>query len=172
MANPHAPVPNLVRLSYAHDVAAPADRLFPLLCPVREYEWIEGWECELVHTFSGLIEEGCVFVTHRPVEGTTTWVTTEHDPAARRVAFVRVTEGRRVVRMALRVEPLGEQRCRLHIQYELTGIDAAGREEARRAVETGEPWAGVAAALAEKAERFLTTRRAVGAEPRAAPPVR
>ncbi len=163
MTTAPAPIENLVRLSYANDVAAPADRLFPLLCPVREYDWIDGWDCELVHTASGLVEEGCVFVTRRPVEGTTTWVCTLHDPAARRVAFVRVTEGRRVVRMALRVEPLGPERCRLHIGYDVTGIDAAGREEARRAAETGEPYAAVAAALAEKAERYLVTGRAVGA---------
>jgi hypothetical protein len=27
--------------------AAPAD-VFPLLCPVREYEWIEPWCCDMV----------------------------------------------------------------------------------------------------------------------------
>jgi hypothetical protein len=172
MAQAHAPVPNLVHLAYDHEVSAPADRLFPLLCPVREYEWIEGWTCELVHTSSGLVEEGCVFVTRRPVEGTTTWVTTVHDPAARRVAFVRVTEGRRVVRMALHVEPLGAERCRLHIAYDLTGIDGAGREEARRAAETGEPYAGIAAALAQKLERYLVTGRPVATMPGAAEPMR
>jgi len=173
MTNAHPAVPNLVHLAFAHDIGAPADRLFPLLCPVREYEWIEGWTCELVHTSSGLVEEGCVFVTRRPGhEGTTTWVTTAHDPAARRVAFVRVNEGRRVVRMALHVEPLGAERCRLHIAYGVTGIDAAGREEARRAAETGEPYAGIAAALAQKAERYLVTGRAVGTIPGAPPAVR
>lgn len=166
MTHANSPVPNLVHLEYANDVAAPADRLFPLLCPVREYEWIEGWTCRLVHTASGLVEPGCVFVTERPGgEGTTTWVTTTHDPAARRVAFVRVTEGRRVVRMALHVEPLGAERCRLHIAYDVTGVDAVGREEARRAAGTGEPYARVAAALAAAAERYLVTGHALGAIP-------
>jgi hypothetical protein len=166
MTNAHTAVPNLVHLAYANDVAAPADRVFPLLCPVREYEWIEGWSCQLVHTSSGLVEEGCVFVTHpSDAEGTITWVTTVHDPAARRVAFVRVTEGRRAVRMALHVEPLGAERCRLHIAYDVTGIDTAGREEARRAAETGEPYARIAAGLAAAAERYLVTGRAVGAIP-------
>jgi len=172
MTHAHPPVPNLVRLAYAHEIAASADRLFPLLCPVREYEWIEGWECELVHTASGLVEEGCVFVTRRPGEGTTTWVTTVHDPAARKLAFVRVTEGRRVVRMALHVEPLGADRCRLQIAYDVTGVDAAGREEASRAARTGEPYAAIAEALAEKAERYLTTGRPVGSTPGSAHAVR
>jgi hypothetical protein len=30
--------------------APPAD-VFPLLCPVREYEWIEPWSCDMI--FSG-----------------------------------------------------------------------------------------------------------------------
>jgi hypothetical protein len=77
-----------------------------------------------------------------------------------------------VVRMALQVEPLGAERCRLHISYDVTGIDAAGREEARHAAETGEPYAGIAAALARKAERYLVTGRAVPTTPGAAEPMR
>lgn len=165
MSNPPTPVPNLVHLEFAHDVGAPADRLFPLLCPVREYEWLEGWSCRLVHTASGLVEPGCVFVTERPGDGITTWVTTVHDPVACRVAFVRVTEGRRAVRMALHVEPLDAERCRLRVAYDVTGIDDAGREEARRAAETGEPYARAAAGIAMAAERYLVTGRAVGAIP-------
>lgn len=165
MTHAPSPVPNLVHLAYAHEVAAPADRLFPLLCPVREYEWIEGWSCRLVHTASGLVEPGCVFITDRPEpEGTTTWVTTVHDPVARRVAFVRVTPERRVVQMALHVEPLGAERCRLHVSYDVSGIDVAGREEARRAADTGEPYARVAAFLAAAAERYLVTGRSVRPE--------
>jgi hypothetical protein len=29
--------------------AAPA-QVFPLLCPVREYEWLPHWRCELLHS--------------------------------------------------------------------------------------------------------------------------
>jgi hypothetical protein len=155
------PVENQHRLVFAHDVAAPADALFPLLCPVREYDWIDGWSCRLVHTASGLVEPGCVFVTERPEpEGTATWVTTVHDPAARRVEFVRVTPGRRVVIMALHVEPLGPSRCRWHFEFRVTGLDAAGVAEVRVAAATGEPYATVAARLALLAGRHLAARAA------------
>ena len=28
-------------------------KLFPLLCPTTEYDWLPGWECELLHLASG-----------------------------------------------------------------------------------------------------------------------
>ncbi len=94
-----------VVLDFVHALAVAPDQVFPLLCPVREYAWIHDWRCELVHTASGLVEKGCVFVTPYPPEGRTVWVTSVHDPAARRVEFVRVAGERLVTLMALRVEP-------------------------------------------------------------------
>jgi len=161
-----SPVPNQALHTFANDVAAPAAALFPLLCPVREYEWIEGWTCRLLHTASGLVEPGCVFVTDR-ADGPTTWVTVEHDPRARTVAFVRVTPERRAVHMRLRVEPLAETRCRLHIAWQATGIDAARRDEARAGTENGLAYAVIAAGIAATAERFLQTGRAFALAPNA-----
>jgi hypothetical protein len=143
-----------LELSYSHPLRAPADQVFPLLCPVREVEWIPGWSCRLVHTASGLVERGCVFVTERAGEGTTTWVTTLHDPAARRVEFARFTEGHLVVQMALRVEAAAGGSV-LHVRYAVTALDQAGRAHLARARPAGEPYAAVAAGLAEKLDRFL-----------------
>jgi hypothetical protein len=164
MTTTYRPAANQLLHAFANDVAAPAERLFPLLCPVREYEWIEGWTCRLVHTSSGLVEPGCVFVTDRP-GGSTTWVTVEHDPVARRVAFVRVTPERRAVHMALRVEPVGPARSRLHVAWRVSGIDAEGREAARSGTEDGRPYAEIAAGIAAAAERFLLSGRALALAP-------
>lgn len=152
-------------LDFTHDLTAAPDRVFPLLCPVREYEWIPTWRCELVHTSSGLVEEGCVFVTSFPPEGRTIWVTTRHDPAARAVAFVRVSGERLVTRMALRVEPSGAG-SRLHIQYALVALDAAGQEVVDRARATGLPHADWARGIAQLLEHFLTTGRMLPEDPR------
>src|SRR5512138_772202 len=111
-----------VVLQFTHDLAADPDAVFPLLCPVREYEWIDGWRCELLHSLSGLVERGCIFATSYPPEGRTLWVTSLHDPAARRVEFVRVTAERLVTIMALRVEP-SPGGARLEIGYTLTALD-------------------------------------------------
>jgi hypothetical protein len=143
-------------LPYAHDLSAAPDAVFPLLCPVREYEWIDDWRCELLHTSSGLVELGCVFATTYRPEGRTLWVTSRHDPAARAVEFVRVSGERLVTLMALRVEPRGTG-SRLHIQYTLVALDAAGQTIVDQARATGLPHAEIARAIARRLEHFLGT---------------
>ena len=50
-------------------IGAPVEKVFPLLCPVREYEWIDGWSCRLVHSESGFAEKGAIFTTGFRAEG-------------------------------------------------------------------------------------------------------
>lgn len=46
---------------HVFEVEAPRALVFPLLCPVREREWLPGWQADIVHSTSGLVEEGCIF---------------------------------------------------------------------------------------------------------------
>jgi len=50
------------RTSVQHLAAKPAV-VFPLLCPVREADWIDGWDPISVFTNSGAAEPDCIFVT-------------------------------------------------------------------------------------------------------------
>jgi hypothetical protein len=110
---------------YAHHLEAAPGRVFPLLCPVREYDWIDGWSCRLVHSRSGVVEEGCIFVTEHPQDGRTVWTTVRHDPAARRLEFLRVSPDLHVSRMALAVDPEGAG-SRLEIGYEYVSLGERG----------------------------------------------
>ena len=112
-------------------VTASPDRVFPLLCPVREYEWIDGWDCRVIYSESGLVEEGCIFATRFPDDGPTVWVTTLHDPGTRRVEFVRFTPELKVLKMQLRVDEVTDGTSTLTIKYTLTGLS----EEGNRLVE-------------------------------------
>jgi len=42
----------IVPRRYAQNIHAPPQAVFPLLCPVREGEWLDGWaeECEVIHS--------------------------------------------------------------------------------------------------------------------------
>lgn len=81
----------------------PRDDIWPLLCPVREYDWIPGWECRIVHTESGTNELGCVFQTDFPLDGPTdTWVTSVFEPPSR-LEFIR-TNSMRVIRYSIELE--------------------------------------------------------------------
>jgi len=75
-------MPTLTRDS-TFTVPAPPERVFPLLCPVREYDWIPGWRCELLHSVSGVAEADCVFRTDFPDAGPMTWVVSRYEPPAR-----------------------------------------------------------------------------------------
>jgi hypothetical protein len=109
-------------------VAASPGEIFPLLCPTREYEWIDGWDCRLVYSESGLAEEGCVFTTDMPGEGPTVWVTTLHDRQARRVEFIRVTPDVKVLKMQLKVDASGREASLLRIRYTLTALGEKGND--------------------------------------------
>lgn len=75
------PSPARAVREFTHTVAAPPAAVFPLLCPVRERDWVDGWDARLVHAASGLAEDHCVFVTPA-ADGAATWVVTRHDPPA------------------------------------------------------------------------------------------
>lgn len=71
---------NRVSHTYTMTVDAEGTAVFPLLCPVREYDWIDVWSCDVIYSESGIAELGCVFLTDLPGRGTETWVVTRFEP--------------------------------------------------------------------------------------------
>ena len=49
--------------SYTQRLVAAPEAVFPLLCPVREADWIDGWDPALVVSSTGVAELDCVFTT-------------------------------------------------------------------------------------------------------------
>jgi hypothetical protein len=69
--------------------SAPA-QVFPLLCPTREYDWIDTWTCRMVYSASGHAELDCVFKTDFPSDGPEDiWVVSRYEPPLL-IEFVRV----------------------------------------------------------------------------------
>ena len=84
--------PHRVTRSYTQNLIAKPDQVFPLLCPVRESEWVNGWHPRLVVTQSGLAELDCVFVTAAgPQEAI--WMITQHDPVAHHLEIIKLIPG-------------------------------------------------------------------------------
>jgi hypothetical protein len=85
--------------SYTMTLDAPPAEVFPLLCPVREYEWIEPWSCDMVFSESGLAENHAVFRTHFPAQGgEETWIVCRYEKD-RAIAFIRLVPGFKVNRL-------------------------------------------------------------------------
>lgn len=106
-----------------------AETIWPQLCPTREYDWIESWDCELVHSESGYNELGCVFRTDLPTEtGVETWTTTRFEPYER-IEFVR-TNTSRTIRFIIELEPDGDGTL-LRWTHHVTPLDETGNEYVR-----------------------------------------
>lgn len=117
-----------VTRSYTQRIQAPPAQVFPLLCPVREAEWLEGWgdAVEMVHSRSGFAEEGCVFLTRSEGQPETTWMITRHQPDAGLIEFVRVAPGLVATRLVVRVEPGANATSTVHVRYTFTPLGEAG----------------------------------------------
>jgi hypothetical protein len=110
------------------------ETVFPLLCPVRESDWLEDWACDLVYTVSGVAEPGCVFTTPHHGDTTTVWFMADHEPP-RRVRFVRVTPGAMVVEIDILLAPLGSGETEAAIRYTYTALGEQGRESLEQSTE-------------------------------------
>jgi hypothetical protein len=83
-----------------HLVGPPAD-VFPLLCPVREYDWIEPWQCDMVFSAGGVAENNAIFTTAFPAQGgDEIWVVCRYE-TNRAIEFIRVSPGLKVNRLDL-----------------------------------------------------------------------
>lgn len=146
--------PTSLRLVHTHvmHLASPPEAVFPLLCPVREAEWLEGWEARMVHSASGLAEPGAVFTTPGLDGAEWVWTLSRHEPA-RAVQFVVHAPGSHVTVLDLGLEPEGAG-ARVRWTYSLTALDP-GREAFHRAYMAGTPVRLVA--LEARLAHFLRT---------------
>jgi hypothetical protein len=74
---------------YSTILSSSPEKVFPLLCPIREYDWIPAWQCEVIYSKSGYAELGCVFTTDfKDHSGPETWVVCTYEKN-KRIGFVK-----------------------------------------------------------------------------------
>jgi len=100
-------------------------RVFPLYCPVRTTEWIDGWDPVRVYTDSGLVERDCTFITREDGQDSV-WTVTFHDPDACHLELVKVTPGVAVCRIEILVLPVDETRARASVTCAHTSLGPPG----------------------------------------------
>jgi hypothetical protein len=77
------------------------EMVFPLLCPQREYDWIESWKGKIIYSKSGFAELDCVFSTDLPGDIKEIW-TVDLFNKNEKIQFVRFTESR-VIRYSIKL---------------------------------------------------------------------
>ncbi len=111
--------------TYTQAIAATPDEVFPLLCPVREEDWVPGWRTRLVVSKTGLVEEDCMFVTPgEPADAI--WITADHDPEAHRLRMYKIVPGVVVSRLDVALAEDGPG-TKATISYEHTALSEVGQ---------------------------------------------
>ena len=118
--------PNRATHTYRQRLGAPPARVFPLLCPVREAEWTEGWLPDLVISSSGIAERDCIFIT--PEEpGKAIWYVTRHEPQNWFVEMLKIVPGVTACRLEIQLTQNGDE-CFADVTYSHTSIGREGDE--------------------------------------------
>jgi hypothetical protein len=159
----------MLRRSYVQRIEAAPQDVFPLLCPVRESEWLDGWSerCEVIWSASGLAEMGCVFRVTEPGWPDTIWIITEHDPDRGAVAFARVTPGLAASTLHINVERAGESTSAVTIRYTVVPISPEGAAYAAARYDQAELLASIAW-WERSMNHFLHTSELLRRDPHAA----
>ncbi len=118
--------PCRVSRSFTQHLCAPADEVFPLLCPVREMEWVKDWRPKLVVTESGVAEPGCIFVTPGIPEDAL-WLITVHDPVEHRLEITKIIPGMVVGTITVAFSADGDEACTADIIYAYTALSEHGK---------------------------------------------
>lgn len=113
---------------YRQTIDATPDQIFPLICPVREAEWLEGWEYKMIYSSTHLAEEGLVFSTSNEGEEDTIWIITTHDATNHTVEFARVTPASRASILTVYIAERDERSSYVDITYTYTAITEAGNQ--------------------------------------------
>src|SRR5215510_13876684 len=118
--------PNRATHTYRQTLHAPPAKIFPLLCPVRETEWAEGWEPEFVVSSSGVAERDCVFITPDNA-GKAIWYITRNEPEKWFVEMLKILPGVTACRLTIQLSENGDD-CFADVTYSHTSIGPAGDE--------------------------------------------
>ena len=102
------------------------DKVFHQLCPTREYDWIQGWECDLLFTSTGFVEKDCIFSTSETNSvGPGLWIFTGYE-LNEKVEIVRIIGDMMVLHLRIFLEENAEGSCTGNWDLTFTAIKEEG----------------------------------------------
>jgi hypothetical protein len=119
--------PVRIRRTYTQVLAAPPEKVFPLLCPVRELEWVNGWNPLLVLSESGFVEPDCIFLMPDKPRNSV-WMVTRWQPEEFFVEFVKFTPEFTVGKIEIWLRRGGQEQTLAEVSYCYTALSPAGAE--------------------------------------------
>jgi hypothetical protein len=104
------------------------DKVFPLFGPIREREWCEGWDPQILFSTTNLVEEHMVFRTKGRFaqEEFYHWVITQYDPVHHHIEYTVSTQNR-IWFIRVQCKAHGKQSMAT-VSYTFTSLNALGTE--------------------------------------------
>jgi hypothetical protein len=116
--------PTRATRTFTQKLVASPDRVFPLLCPVREADWLEGWDPLVVFTNSGVAEPACVFMT-KAAPHPAIWFVTRHAPERGFVEMLKISPEVTACRLQIQLAAASDG-CEATITYSHTSLGPQG----------------------------------------------
>jgi len=107
---------------------SPAAKIFPLLCPQKETEWLDGWNYKMIYSASGLAENGAIFSTKHDGDVSTMWVVSRYDRRNKLIEFVRLTWETLITKISYKVKDNHDGTSSVLVQYIFTSVTEKGNE--------------------------------------------
>lgn len=104
-----------------------AGRALPFFTPEGERVWAKGWDPKPIFPPQQNVAFQANSVFRLDQEGErSVWTILEADPQKYIAEYVCVVEGVRLSRVRVEIQPLGEERCRVHVRYVHTATSQKG----------------------------------------------
>jgi len=120
---------NRVVESHNEIIKGPPGKLFPLLCPVQEYKWIDKWGCDIIFSNSEGVENNCIFKEHKsgPILFDsvipTYWTVSYYDPTNFRIQFVLMSEHVAITKIDIEIIDIGSGKSSVSWAIIITAIN-------------------------------------------------
>jgi len=99
--------PNCVTRTFTQQLVAKPSKVFPLLCPVREADWIDNWDPLVVFSESGAAEPDWVFLTET-TPSNTIWYITRLEPSNGFLEMIKMTPTVTACKLTIQLRPVGD----------------------------------------------------------------
>ncbi len=112
--------------SYRQTINEVPSKIFPLLCPVREADWLDDWDYKTIYSESGVAELNSVWTTSYWKDSEQTWIITKHDIKNYEIQFARFVPKLVTSVLDLKVIPKDAISSYVDITYTYTSLSEEG----------------------------------------------
>ena len=115
--------------TYRQKIIAKPSLVFPLLCPNREIDWVNGWMPDEIISNTALAEKDCIFTTSNE-EGRAYWVVTVYEPEEFRMEIVKIVPESFVTNIYIKINET-KKGSDLVVTYQITSIGKSGNKKVK-----------------------------------------